>query len=84
MLDRDLAHSPDADEQTVAEAASKLKARRPELFGTSPAPQPHQMPPAPGGAPAGGPPPRQVPAGKPGDRGREMARLRGKVRDSAA
>jgi len=84
MLDRDLAATPDADEHTVAEAAAKLKARRPELFGTPAAPQPSQMPPAPGGAPAGGPPPRQAPAGRPGDRGREMARLRGKVRDTAA
>lgn len=54
----------DADETAVAEAATKLKARRPELFGTprpadgtqAPAPT---APPAPGGAPAGGPPPRQ-------------------------
>ncbi|NUQ95881.1 MAG: hypothetical protein HOY79_04730 [Streptomyces sp.] len=76
----------DADEQTVADAAAKLKERRPELFGqAAPAPQPAgQMPPAPGGAPAGGPPPRQAPAGKPGDRGREMARLRGKIRDPKA
>jgi hypothetical protein len=84
MLDRDLAALPDADDQAVADAAAKLKARRPELFGATPAPQNPQMPPAPGGAPAGGPPPRQAPAGKPGDRGREMARLRGKVRDTAA
>ncbi|NUS25036.1 MAG: hypothetical protein HOV92_12550 [Streptomyces sp.] len=84
MLDRDLAATPDADETTVAKAAGKLKARRPELFGAPPVPQNPQMPPAPGGAPAGGPPPRQAPAGKPGDRGREMARLRGKIRDTAA
>jgi len=84
MLDRDLAATPDADEQTVAEAAAKLKARRPELFGTTSPAQAGQMPPAPGGAPAGGPPPRTAPAGRPGDRGREMARLRGKVRDTAA
>jgi hypothetical protein len=85
MLDRDLSSVPDADEQAVTEAATRLKARRPELFGApATAPAGGQMPPAPGGAPAGGPPPRQVPAGKPGDRGREMARLRGHVRDSNA
>lgn len=87
MLDRDLAATPDADEQAVADAAARLKARRPELFGTTPPPQGQQspqMPPAPGGAPAGGPPPRQAPAGRPGDRGREMARLRGHTRNPAA
>lgn len=71
----------DADDTAIAEAADKLKERRAELFGqTQP---PGQMPPAPGGAPAGGPPPRQTPAGKPGDRGREMARLRGHARSEA-
>lgn len=84
MLDRDLATTPDADEQTVAEAAAKLKARRPELFGQTLSQPVSQMPPAPGGAPAGGPPARQAPTGKPGDRGREMARLRGHTRDTAA
>ncbi|MFJ6069060.1 hypothetical protein ACIQHU_39225 [Streptomyces tendae] len=84
MLDRDLAATPDADEQTVADAAAKLKARRPELFGTTtPAPTPGQMPPAPGGSPAGGPPPRQQPASKPGSRGLEMAKLRGHNRNAA-
>lgn len=53
----------DADDTAVAEAADKLKDRRPELFGGTrptgdPAPAP-TTPPAPGGAPAGGPPPRQ-------------------------
>ncbi|MFF4338095.1 hypothetical protein [[Kitasatospora] papulosa] len=69
----------DATDDDVTAAAEALKTRRPELFGirtqTDPAPQ--QLPPAPGGAPAGGPPARQAPTGKPGDRGREMARLRG-------
>ncbi|MFB7738212.1 hypothetical protein ACFC08_28265 [Streptomyces sp. NPDC056112] len=73
----------DADDTAIAEAADALKARRSELFGVTPAPQPGQMPPAPGGAPAGGPPPRQAATGKPGDRGREMARLRGHTRDAA-
>ncbi|MGW0948547.1 hypothetical protein ACWD4O_39155 [Streptomyces sp. NPDC002623] len=68
----------EADDQTVAQAAAKLKERRPELFGVKPAdPSPAQIPPAPGGAPAGGPPARQAPAGKPGDRGRAMAASRG-------
>ena len=76
----------DADDATVAEAAGKLKERRPELFGAArPADlAPNQLPPAPGGAPAGGPPPRQTPSGKPGDRGREMARLRGHIKDTNA
>lgn len=52
LLDRDLADTPDADEDTVTAAAEALKARRPALFGTAPAPQ-TTLPPAPGGAPAG-------------------------------
>ena len=85
LLERDLRDTPDADEAAVQTAAEALKERRAALFGVTPAvPPATQMPPAPGGAPAGGPPPRQTPAGKPGDRGREMARLRGKVRDTAA
>lgn len=70
----------DADDATVADAAAQLKERRPELFGITPDPAPNQLPPAPGGAPAGGPPSRQSGTGKPGDRGREMARLRGHQR----
>ena len=60
LLDRDLAAQPEADAQTVQEAAEKLKERRPELFGARPAATPAAptMPPAPGGSPAGGPPPR--------------------------
>lgn len=74
----------DADTAAVQEAASKLKERRPELFGVTP--PPGGTPPAPGGAPAGGgAPPRQQPAGKPGDRGRAMARSRGHAtKDPAA
>lgn len=69
----------DADDTAVSEAAEKLKARRPELFGVTPSPDPtaKTMPPAPGGAPAGGPPARQNPTGKPGDRGRAIAQARG-------
>lgn len=75
----------DADDQAVQDAAAALKGRRPELFGTKSATPPAtQLPPAPGGAPAGGPPARQNGgSAKPGDRGREMARLRGHVRDAA-
>jgi len=83
LLERDLRDTPDADENAVQAAAEALKARREALFGITPAPQPNSMPPAPGGAPAGGPPPRQTPTGKPGDRGREMARRRGHIRDAA-
>lgn len=69
----------DATDDEVTAAAEALKTRRPELFGvrTTADPAAPQLPPAPGGAPAGGPPARQAPTGKPGDRGREMARLRG-------
>jgi len=69
----------DATDDDVTAAAEALKTRRPELFGvrTQPDPAAPQLPPAPGGAPAGGPPARQTPTSKPGDRGREMARLRG-------
>ncbi|MEW2187774.1 hypothetical protein AB0900_31285 [Streptomyces cellulosae] len=52
----------DADETAVREAAEKLKERRPELFGTRPAPQASPLPPAPGGAPAGAPPARTTPS----------------------
>ncbi|MFD8516590.1 hypothetical protein ACFV27_37300 [Streptomyces antimycoticus] len=69
----------DADDDAVQEAATALKERRPELFGVAPATAPGGPPPAPGGAPAGGPPSRQAPAGKPGDRGREMLIRRGKL-----
>ncbi|WP_448333479.1 hypothetical protein [Streptomyces sp. DSM 41534] len=72
-----------ADDATVQDAAEKLKERRPELFGVTPPPTPGTPPPAPGGAPAGGPPARQAPAGKPGDRGREMARLRGHLKEAS-
>lgn len=84
LLEHDLRGTPDADEATVQAAAEALKERRKGLFGAvEPAPQPGQMPPAPGGAPAGGIPHRQAPTGRPGDRGREMARLRGHKRDAA-
>ncbi|MFD7769833.1 hypothetical protein [Streptomyces sp. NPDC059787] len=65
----------DADETALTEAATALKARRPELFGastTTAAP-----PAAPGGSPAGGPPSRGTNLPKPGSHGAEMARQRG-------
>ncbi|MCT9003561.1 hypothetical protein [Streptomyces rhizosphaerihabitans] len=63
----------DASEDTIAEAAEALKARRPELFATTtPA-----APAAPGGSPAGGPPPRGGTMPKPGQHGADMARQRG-------
>lgn len=80
LLERELRDTPDADTDAIAAAAERIKSRRPAFFGaatpadTAPV---SQLPPAPGGAPAGGPPARQTPTGKPGDRGREMARLRG-------
>ncbi|MEV4975524.1 hypothetical protein [Streptomyces scopuliridis] len=86
ILERALRDQPDADEETIAAEAAKLRERRPGLFGVTPSVPPAgtAMPPAPGGAPAGGPPVRQAPTGKPGDRGREMARIRGHKPASAA
>lgn len=73
----------DATDDEVRKAAEALKERRPELFGATAPPAATTPPPAPGGAPAGGPPARQAPAGKPGDRGREMARLRGHLKEAS-
>ncbi|WP_031186363.1 hypothetical protein [Streptomyces sp. NRRL S-1896] len=67
----------DATDTEVEAAAEALKQRRPELFGARPQAPQQQLPPAPHGAPAGTPPSRQSGGSKPGDRGREMARLRG-------
>ncbi|WP_331756583.1 hypothetical protein [Streptomyces decoyicus] len=73
----------DADDTAILDAANKLKERRPELFGVQLAPAPSSLPAAPGGAPAGGPPARPASTGKPGDRGREMARIRGHLKNTA-
>jgi len=73
--ERLLAVEDDADEDTITEAATALKARRPELFATT-VPVP---PAAPGGSPAGGPPPRGANMPKPGQHGADMARQRGFV-----
>jgi hypothetical protein len=62
----------DADEQAIADAATALKTRRPELFGSAPTP-----PPAPGGSPAGGPPARTGSVPRPGSAGLDMAKRRG-------
>ncbi|WP_228981255.1 hypothetical protein [Streptomyces sp. DH12] len=52
----------DADAAAITQAAEQLKERRATLFGgTAPVPP---LPPAPSGAPAGGPPHRTAPAGK--------------------
>ncbi|MFG2276679.1 hypothetical protein ACGFNY_43845 [Streptomyces chartreusis] len=71
MLERDLRDTPDADQAAVATAAEALKKRRPELFGSVPAPQ--TLPPAPSGGPAGGNAPRQ-PASNGKDAVKEEAR----------
>ncbi|MFF6844648.1 hypothetical protein ACFY8X_38660 [Streptomyces tanashiensis] len=72
----------DSDAKALEDAAAALKTRRPELFGTPHTPA-TPLPPAPGGAPAGTPPPRQAPNGKPGDRGRAIAQARGHRRAAA-
>lgn len=69
--ERLLAVEDDADEQALNAAASALKTRRPELFGAQ------TLPTAPGGSPAGGPPPRGGNVPKLGAAGAEMARRRG-------
>ncbi|MQY11438.1 hypothetical protein SRB5_15560 [Streptomyces sp. RB5] len=75
--ERLLAVDDDADEPAVVNAATALKARRPELFGTHPAPPP----PAPGGSPAGGPPPRGSGQPKARSAGLAMAKRRGYLAD---
>ncbi|MFF8610781.1 hypothetical protein ACF06X_33285 [Streptomyces sp. NPDC015346] len=62
----------DADAAAITAAAAALKERRGALFGGTPAPQ--SLPPAPGGAPAGGPPARTPVSGK--DAVRAAARAR--------
>ncbi|MDJ0464995.1 hypothetical protein [Streptomyces sp. H27-C3] len=73
LLNKALDGDPDADEAAVSKAADALKKRRPLLFGVPGEPLKPAAPPAPSGSPAGGPPQRQTPAGKPGDAGRAMA-----------
>lgn len=82
ILERDLAATPDADETTVTAAAEALKARRPALFATTPAPQ-TSLPPAPGGAPAGGSPRPQATKDDVKARAEARARQMGFRRDAA-
>jgi hypothetical protein len=77
--ERLLAVDDDADEDAITEAAQALKTRRPELFAATAAPVP---PAAPGGSPAGGPPPRGSNMPKPGQHGANIARQRGFVKDN--
>ncbi|MFC8447715.1 hypothetical protein [Kitasatospora sp. NPDC057223] len=72
--DRLLDLPADADDQVVADAATALAQRRPELFTT---PGPAAPPPAPGGSPAGGPPPRGHNTPPAGSAGLDMAKRRG-------
>ncbi|MEU5385515.1 hypothetical protein [Kitasatospora cineracea] len=66
----------DADEQAVTDAATSLAERRPELFAPV---APVAAPSAPGGSPAGGPPPRGHNAPPAGQSGLDMAKRRGYV-----
>ncbi|MFD8470431.1 hypothetical protein ACFV10_35600, partial [Streptomyces cyaneofuscatus] len=61
LLRNDLQGVDQPTEEQIREKAEALKARRPADFGGV-VPQP--LPPAPGGAPAGGPPPRTPASGK--------------------
>ena len=76
--DRLLDLADDADDQAVADAATALQARRPELFAAAPAAA-ITPPPAPGGSPAGGPPPRGHNIAPAGSAGLDMAKRRGYV-----
>lgn len=75
----------DADETTIADTAAKLKERRPELFGATTTAPGTVLPPAPSGAPAGGPSPR-TPAAKTSakDRARQLAISKGYAKPDAA
>jgi hypothetical protein len=72
LLRNDLTGVDNPTEVQIRETATKLKDRRPGDFGGVAAPQ--ALPPAPGGAPAGGPPQRTPAGGK--DAVREAARAR--------
>ncbi|MEU9947095.1 hypothetical protein [Streptomyces sp. NPDC047939] len=75
LLRNDLTGIDQPTEEQIREKATALKARRPADFGGTPAPQ--ALPPAPGGAPAGGTPPRAPAAGK--DALKEAARARARA-----
>jgi hypothetical protein len=72
----------DADDQAVREAAEALKERRPELFGAQRTPP--ALPPAPGGAPAGGSPRPGASKDDVKDRARKRAEQMGFRRTDAA
>lgn len=82
LLQATLADNTDPD--ALTQAAEQLKGRRPELFRTT-APGAPQLPPAPAGAPAGGPPPRAT-ATKDDVKARALARAQkmGYARNTAA
>ncbi|NJA59174.1 hypothetical protein [Streptomyces sp. NEAU-H3] len=73
----------DADDQALTEAAAALKARRPELCGNTTT-APPVTPAAPTGLPAPGMPRPGGTQPKPGERGLEMLRRRGKTTAPAA
>jgi hypothetical protein len=69
----------DADSSQISEAAEKLKERRPELFGVAKQADPAAAPPAPSGMPAPGMPRPGGSQPKPGQRGLDMLKRRGKI-----
>lgn len=74
----------DASDDDISQAAEKLKERRAEMFGGTPAAQ--TLPPAPSGGPAGGNAPRQPSSSKDAvkEQARKMAIARGLRTDDAA
>ncbi|MEZ7005679.1 hypothetical protein [Streptomyces sp. AD55] len=84
LLEHDLRNTPDADEETVTAAAEALKERRSALFGAAASgQQPQHLPPAPGGAPAGGAPRPQATKDDVKARAEARARQMGFRRDAA-
>lgn len=84
LLRNDLTGIDQPTEAQIREKAEALKARRPTDFGGTPTPQ--ALPPAPGGAPAGGTPPRTPAGGKNAiqEAARARARAMGLRTDDAA
>ncbi|MGW5989559.1 hypothetical protein ACWFRT_13670 [Streptomyces anulatus] len=73
LLRNDLQGIDQPTEEQIREKAEALKARRPADFGGT---TPQTLPPAPGGAPAGGPPPRTPAGGKDAIKAAAEARAR--------
>ncbi|NEC20488.1 hypothetical protein [Streptomyces parvus] len=73
LLRNDLQGIDQPTEEQIREKAEALKARRPADFGGT---IPQTLPPAPGGAPAGGPPPRTPAGGKDAIKAAAEARAR--------